>query len=185
MPANTPLPSTSFPEKVPSYIFPIPHEGLLALSMAPSIGFPESSAIFRQLSLDMRAPRKNSSVTSLPSLLMILLPDFSAGGRGHGSPPALSGQTIIYSWVWQNRITSSFRLFPPSYLQLWPEQASAYYIHNYSFRVTTVTPSPPSSYFPFRKEATSLCFLNARRRPSLSIPSPRPWMTVTSLRPAM
>src|SRR5699024_9879256 len=65
------------------------------------------------------------------------------------------------------------------------QQSSAYYIHNYSFRVTTVTPSPPSSYFPFRKEATSLWFLNARRRPSLSIPSPRPWMTVTSLRPAM
>ena len=57
--------------------------------MAPSSSSPASLAISMHDFRDMSAPLRNASVRSFPSLSIILLPIFSAGGLGEGSLPAL------------------------------------------------------------------------------------------------
>lgn len=94
--AVTPCPGMSDPEKVPSWMRALPHEGLLSLSTATRI------PIRWQSDTVARAPAMNVPVTSSPVRPKALAwasrtaspppPVSSTGGRGVPRPAAISGQ---------------------------------------------------------------------------------------------
>ena len=83
--AVTPSPGTSVPVNEPSYIVPLPQDGLFDLSTAAL-----TEKLCARLSV-ARAPFSNCSVTSAPVFETTLSPRRSAGVRGVGSPPQHSG----------------------------------------------------------------------------------------------
>ncbi len=84
-----PLPFISLLLKVPSYISPKPHEGLLSFKIAYSALY-----IFANFNASS-APFINSLVTSSPHLLITLPSIISDGSLGVASPPNCSGHIGI------------------------------------------------------------------------------------------
>ena len=113
-----PSPLFSVPKKVPSYIFPHPHDGDFVLRIA-SVQF-AISVIF----IASSAPFLNCSVLSSPFFVNNFPLTISAGSLGVGSPPSCSGQTGIALPCLTRSITFWHGFAFPSYLHGTPAKHS-------------------------------------------------------------
>ena len=137
--AARPSPAISRPVKVPSYITPLPQDGLFSLRSA--ILQPFLSARLTATS----APLEYSAVTFLPLQLTTAPPRRSLGSRGVGKPPAVSGQTGMSRYFSRSAaiFSAAIALCPPLYLHSTPSRHALISSASFSLIAPTSSCSAP------------------------------------------